>query len=68
MSNSLDPDQARHFVGPDLGPNFAKVNQQMKLAGRVNIKSCLFSVMSPIKRKVVIVLFYADKYGPRISL
>ena len=22
MSNSLDPDQAQHFVGPDLGPNF----------------------------------------------
>ena len=21
MSNSLDPDHARHFVGPDLGPN-----------------------------------------------
>ena len=21
MSNSLDPDQSRHFVGPDLGPN-----------------------------------------------
>ena len=21
MSNSLDPDQARHIVGPDLGPN-----------------------------------------------
>ena len=21
MSNSLDPDQARHCVGPDLGPN-----------------------------------------------
>ena len=21
MSKSLDPDQARHFVGPDLGPN-----------------------------------------------
>ena len=21
MSNSLDPDQARHAVGPDLGPN-----------------------------------------------
>ena len=21
VSNSLDPDQARHFVGPDLGPN-----------------------------------------------
>ena len=22
VSNSLDPDQARHVVGPDLGPNF----------------------------------------------
>ena len=21
MSNSFDPDQARHFVGPDLDPN-----------------------------------------------
>ena len=21
VSNSLDPDPARHFVGPDLGPN-----------------------------------------------
>ena len=21
IANSLDPDQARHFVGPDLGPN-----------------------------------------------
>ena len=21
MSNGLDPDQDRHFVGPDLGPN-----------------------------------------------
>ena len=21
VSNSLDPDYARHFVGPDLGPN-----------------------------------------------
>ena len=21
MSNSLDPDQARHFARPDLGPN-----------------------------------------------
>ena len=21
MSNNLDPDQARHYVGPDLDPN-----------------------------------------------
>ena len=25
MSNSLDPDQARHFVGPDLGPNCSQM-------------------------------------------
>ena len=24
MSNSLDPDQARHFLGPDLGTNCLK--------------------------------------------
>ena len=22
VSNNLDPDQALHFVGPDLGPNY----------------------------------------------
>ena len=22
VSNNLDPDQARHFVGPGLGPNY----------------------------------------------
>ena len=22
VSNCLDPDQARHYVGPDLGPNY----------------------------------------------
>ena len=33
MSKSLDPDQARHFVWPDLGPNFCKGYQQMTLGG-----------------------------------
>ena len=33
VSNSLDPDQARHFVGPDLGPNCCKGYQQMTLVG-----------------------------------
>ena len=28
MSNSLDPDQAQHSVGPVLGPNFFKGCQQ----------------------------------------
>ena len=31
MSNILDPDQARHFVGPDLGLNCLKSYQQMTL-------------------------------------
>ena len=39
VSNSLDPDQARHFVGPDLGPNCLQrlsVSRQQKspLAGK----------------------------------
>ena len=36
MSNSLDPDQAWHVVGPDLGPNCLK-----RLS--VDDKSCLSS-------------------------
>ena len=35
VSNSLDPDQARHFVGPDLGPNCLLSRQQKSpLAGK----------------------------------
>ena len=41
MSSGLDPDQDRHFVGPDLGPKlFAKVisrQQKMPLAARKRI-------------------------------
>ena len=29
VSNSLDPDQARHFVGPDLNPICLQRFQQM---------------------------------------
>ena len=32
VSNSLDPDQARHFVGPDLGPNCL---QRSKMSAKV---------------------------------
>ena len=31
VSNSLDPDQARPSVGPDLGPTVCEVNQQTTL-------------------------------------
>ena len=33
FSNSLDPDQAKNFVGPDLGPNCFKAYQQATLVG-----------------------------------
>ena len=32
MSNNLDPDQARRFAGPDLGPNCKGYQQTTKVA------------------------------------
>ena len=38
MSNSLDPDQARHFVGPDLEPNcLQRVTADDTSRQRVNV-------------------------------
>ena len=34
MSKSLDPDQARHIVGPDLGPNCLQRLWQMTLVAK----------------------------------
>ena len=34
MSNSLDPDQARHNVGPDLGPICLQRFSETTLAGK----------------------------------
>ena len=34
LSSSLDPNQARLFVGPDLGPNCLQRFQQATLAGK----------------------------------
>ena len=43
VSNNLDPDQARHFTGPDLGPNcLQRLSADDKVAtsgDRVNIAS-----------------------------
>ena len=43
VSNSLDPDHARHFVGHDLGPNYLQSYQQTtKVAtSRENVKDSL---------------------------
>ena len=35
VSNSLDPDQARRFVGPDLGPNCFQISSADDAAGIV---------------------------------
>ena len=41
MSNSLDPDWARHNVGLDLGPNcLQKVSADETCRQRVNIGFC----------------------------
>ena len=43
MSNSLDPDQARRFVGPDLGPNcLPRLSDDGTGRQRVNGKTMLF--------------------------
>ena len=34
VSNRLDPDQAQHFVGPDLGTNCCKSYQQTTLGDK----------------------------------
>ena len=40
MSNSLDPDQARQFVGPDLGPNCLQRLSADDTGGQRVKKSC----------------------------
>ena len=45
MSNSLDPDQARHFVGPDPGPNYLQSLSADDIGRqRVNALFIIFSV------------------------
>ena len=58
MSNSLDPDQARHFVGPDLGPNCLQIYQQMTLVDKELKKNS-----HDIFQKMV-VKFHRDKSKP----
>ena len=47
VSNSLDPDQTRHIVGPDLGLNFCKDYQQMSLVGKeLYYLNALYSILN----------------------
>ena len=46
MSNSLDPDQAQHFVGPDLGPNCSQ-RSSADDTSRQLITIILFQYLAP---------------------
>ena len=37
MANSLDPDQDRHLVGPDLGPNYLQRSKGAATKERVQV-------------------------------
>ena len=53
MSNSLDPDQARHFVGPDLGPTclqrlLADDACRQRVNGVLSPESCCVLILTTV--------------------
>ena len=52
VSNSLDPDQARHFVGPDLGPNCLQKLSAEILLKAGDLEMTIFSGEKPFKCSV----------------
>ena len=53
VSNSLNQDQARHFVGPDSGPNCLQRHQQMTLGDKVKCIQ-LLEVVQPFLLSLLI--------------
>ena len=51
VSNSLDPDQARHSVGPDLGPNCLKRLSADVTAGRQIVNRCLLYYFQAVRKR-----------------
>ena len=49
MSNSLDPDQTRHFVGLDLGPSFLKRSTDDTRKQRVTRTAKMAPVLNMIR-------------------
>ena len=47
MSNGLDPDLDRHFVGPDLGPNCLQTTKFA--ASKVGVHFKYFCIMLMVK-------------------
>ena len=53
MSKSFDPDQVRHFVGPDLGPNRLQRLSADKAGKELNTKQLVHTFwLKPWLRKV----------------
>ena len=44
VANRLDPDQARHVAGPDLGPNVCQIYQQTTPVGKELKRSLIYRV------------------------
>ena len=49
VSNSLDPDQAQYYVGPNQGPNYLQMLSVEKTLARVK-KSCQ-KILGYLKKK-----------------
>ena len=70
MSNSLDPDKARQYVGPDLGPNCLRkfsaddINVTHRQIVKAPIEEILqaLNVQSSILRPIGIDKFYLKYY------
>ena len=45
MSNSLDPDQAQHVIGPDLGPDCLQKLSVAKLNMEITFEYSIFPLM-----------------------
>ena len=53
VSNSLDPDQARHLVGPDLGPNcLQRLSAVDTSRQRVSCKVLQFNILTSISSSI----------------
>ena len=50
LSNSLNPDQARHLARPDLGPNCLRGYQQMRLNLLAYLSSADFLIINFLKK------------------
>ena len=46
VSNTLDLDQAQHFVGPDLGPHYLQILSADDTSRQRVYKSCSFSYLT----------------------